>query len=85
MPEAIVNAARTDGRFLDVNPEEDTPQEARKSCRTVIRRLSDMLTQSEAETEPLATRICIPALGSYEWGDLTPQVSAPCAHTLLSC
>lgn len=85
MPEAIVDAARGDGRFLDVSPEDNTPKEARRSCRTVIRRLSEMLAQSDAETEPLATRICIPVLGSYEWGDLTPQVSVPCARTLLSC
>ncbi|KAL1951653.1 hypothetical protein VTO73DRAFT_802 [Trametes versicolor] len=82
MPEAIVDAARSDGRFLDVSPEEDTPKEARRSCRTVIRRLTEMLAQRDAEIEPLATRICIPALGSYEWGDLTPQDICYFLHSL---
>ncbi|EIW64418.1 PAXNEB-domain-containing protein [Trametes versicolor FP-101664 SS1] len=82
IPEAIVDAARSDGRFLDVSPDEDAPKEARRSCTTVIRRLTEMLARSDLETEPLATRICIPALGSYEWGDLTPQDICYFLHSL---
>ncbi|KAI0639753.1 Elongator complex protein 4 [Trametes polyzona] len=83
MPESVIQAARDEGRFLAVNLEEDTAASVRgSSCRAVLRQLSEVLSRAEAEATPLATRICIPALGSYEWGDLSPQDICYFLHSL---
>ncbi|KAI9058837.1 PAXNEB-domain-containing protein [Trametes sanguinea] len=82
MPEAVVRSARADGRLLDVNPEVNLPSEGpASSCRRVIHRLSEILSQNESNTS-LATRVCIPALGSYEWGDLSPHEICYFLHSL---
>ncbi|KAL7285169.1 hypothetical protein ACG7TL_000261 [Trametes sanguinea] len=77
MPDSVIRSARSDGRFLDVSPEENLSAEGpASSCRRVIHRLSEILSQNDTDTDTsLATRVCIPALGSYEWGDLSPQES----------
>ncbi|KAI0673486.1 PAXNEB-domain-containing protein [Trametes maxima] len=82
MPEAVIASARADGRLLDVNPEDLSSNPRRSFCKSVIQNLSDTLAQRDSENQPLATRICIPALGSYEWGDLSPQDICHFLHTL---
>ncbi|KAI8980665.1 PAXNEB-domain-containing protein [Trametes punicea] len=82
IPEAVIQSARADERFLDVDPEEGTSVDGRpSSCRRVIQRLSEILSQV-ASDKSLATRICIPALGSSEWGDLIPQDICYFLHSL---
>ncbi len=74
IPDATISAARTEGRFIEVKPDEAIP-DVSSSCRRVLRRLSEILSAADADaSSPVATRICIPALGSYEWGDLSPPV-----------
>ncbi|KAI0330534.1 PAXNEB-domain-containing protein [Cubamyces sp. BRFM 1775] len=75
MPEAVIKSARSEGRIPEIIPQADSP------CRNIIHRLSEMLSQSESD-QALATRICIPALGSYEWGDLSPQDICYFLHSL---
>ncbi|KAI0778532.1 PAXNEB-domain-containing protein [Trametes elegans] len=72
VPQAVIGNARAEGKFVGVSPEDASTPERTSSCRTIIRRLSDILSQDGPEAQ-VATRICIPALGSYEWGDLSPQ------------
>lgn len=81
IPGSTINSARTEGRYLQVRPDENpTPEDAPSHCR-VLRRIAEILTKVESDpsgsslvaTVP-ATRICIPMLGSYDWGDLSPQV-----------
>ncbi|CDO76630.1 hypothetical protein BN946_scf184868.g44 [Trametes cinnabarina] len=82
MPESVIQSARSDGRFLAVNPDEQIHTEGPvSSCRRVIHRLSDILAQNDSESS-LATRICIPSLGSYEWGDVSPQDICYLFHSL---
>ena len=73
MPETVIKSARSEGRFLDIVPQAELSA-ASSPCRNVIHKLSEILSQSESD-HTLATRVCIPALGSYEWGDLSPQAS----------
>ncbi|OSD03619.1 PAXNEB-domain-containing protein [Trametes coccinea BRFM310] len=84
MPDSVIRSARSDGRFLDVSPEENLSAEGpASSCRRVIHRLSEILSQNDTDTDTsLATRVCIPALGSYEWGDLSPQEICYFLHSL---
>ncbi|KAH9847368.1 PAXNEB-domain-containing protein [Lenzites betulinus] len=83
MPEEVIKAARDDGRLLAVDVEEESvTNDGRSSCIAVIRRLSDILSQKTSDAQPMATRVCIPALGSYEWGDLSPQDICYFLHSL---
>ncbi|KAI0361236.1 PAXNEB-domain-containing protein [Trametes cingulata] len=85
MPEAVIKNARDEGRFMDVSPAEGTSaKDGRSSCRAVIHRLAGILSTTDSETPSLATRICIPALGSYDWGDLSPQDVCYFLHSLRS-
>ncbi|KAJ8463312.1 hypothetical protein ONZ51_g10335 [Trametes cubensis] len=71
MPEAVINSARSEGRFLDIDPQAESSATS-SPCRNVIQKLSEILAQREPD-HSLAPRVCIPSLGSYEWGDLSPQ------------
>ncbi|KAI0652221.1 PAXNEB-domain-containing protein [Trametes meyenii] len=82
MPEAVIESARADARFSGVNPEESSSTSRGSACRITIQRLSEILSQRDSEDQPLATRICIPALGSSEWGDLSPQDICYFLHSL---
>ncbi|TFK89612.1 PAXNEB-domain-containing protein [Polyporus arcularius HHB13444] len=82
IPDATISAARTEGRFLEVKSDEDIP-DVSSSCHRVLRRLSEILSAADADaSSPVATRICIPALGSYEWGDLSPPDVCYLLHSL---
>ena len=72
IPVPTIQAARDEGRIVEVQPDDG----ASRACRTVISRIAEVLSSAEADAS-LATRICIPSLGSYEWGDLSPQVRQP--------
>ncbi|KAI0375352.1 PAXNEB-domain-containing protein [Pilatotrama ljubarskyi] len=85
MPEAAISRARDDGRFVGLSPTVGiSAKDGRSSCRAIIQRLSEILSKADSETPYLATRICIPALGSYEWGDLSPQDVSYFLHSLRS-
>ncbi|KAI0830662.1 PAXNEB-domain-containing protein [Trametes gibbosa] len=74
MPEEVIKASRDEGRLVAVDLEEEgAVNSGRSSCIAVIRRLSEILARTDSEDPLLATRVCIPALGSYEWGDLSPH------------
>ncbi|KAI0660426.1 Elongator complex protein 4 [Cubamyces menziesii] len=80
MPEAVINSARSEGRFLDIDPQAESSATS-SPCRNVIQKLSEILAQREPD-HSLAPRVCIPSLGSYEWGDLSPQDICYFLHSL---
>ncbi|KAI0756655.1 Elongator complex protein 4 [Daedaleopsis nitida] len=85
MSEATIGTARTEGRYLDVRPD-DVPPDESSSCRRVLQRVTEILSKADADvtSSSMATRLCIPALGSYEWGDLTPSDICHFLHSLRS-
>ncbi|RPD81996.1 PAXNEB-domain-containing protein [Lentinus tigrinus ALCF2SS1-7] len=82
IPDATIAATRAEGRFIEVKPDENN-SDVSSSCRKVLRRLSEILSSADADASSnVATRICIPALGSYEWGDLLPSDICCFLHSL---
>ena len=70
IPSSIVEGALQTGDHIRLDV--DSP-ESELSTRRIIRRIKDIFnTEGEASSKPL--RICIPSLGSPQWGDLNPQV-----------
>ncbi|EIM83354.1 uncharacterized protein STEHIDRAFT_148905 [Stereum hirsutum FP-91666 SS1] len=49
------------------------------SMQSILRKLKEMLERSDAQ---IPVRICVPSLGSPEWGDLTPVDITRFLHTL---
>ncbi|OBZ79091.1 Elongator complex protein 4 [Grifola frondosa] len=47
-----------------------SPESSEPPCRRIIRRVTQFLSDDVGASKPI--RICIPALGSSEWGDLAP-------------
>ncbi|KAI1793901.1 PAXNEB-domain-containing protein [Ganoderma leucocontextum] len=89
IPESTINSARTEGRYLDVRPDENPPSEDASSCRRVLRLITEILARVDSDASgsalaatATATRICIPAFGSYDWGDLSPQDVCFFLHSL---
>ncbi|EJF67008.1 PAXNEB-domain-containing protein [Dichomitus squalens LYAD-421 SS1] len=90
VPESTINSALSEGRYLDVRPDESSFSEDESSCRRVLRCVAEILAKAESDspsasalaTHAIVTRICIPALGSYEWGDLSPQDVCYFLHSL---
>jgi elongator complex protein 4 len=71
IPHSIIHGALQSGNLIYLNI--DSTQS--DSCPTkIIRRIEEYLhTEGQGSSIPL--RICIPSLGSPQWGDLTPQVA----------
>ncbi|PIL31614.1 hypothetical protein GSI_06316 [Ganoderma sinense ZZ0214-1] len=66
IPEPTINSARTEGRYLVL-----------QGITEVLTRVNSESFGSALHATATTIRICIPALGSYDWGDLSPQVRTP--------
>ncbi|KAH9950457.1 PAXNEB-domain-containing protein [Amylocystis lapponica] len=80
IPDAVTQSAFLSGRLVlqDVSSDSgDSP------TRAILKRLAKLLEENVADETPLRPiRLCIPSLGSSQWGDLSPQDICFFLHSL---
>lgn len=76
IPETIIQSVTVSGHFvaIPVSSPYCDGSPAQRVLSDITRTLEQTHSGAKSST-PL--RICIPSLGSYQWGDLSPQVSQP--------
>ncbi|KAH9944088.1 PAXNEB-domain-containing protein [Epithele typhae] len=81
LPDAVIEAARSAGQIVDVWSDEVASPEFTPKSRAILAGLSDVLSKLNAG-DCMATRVCIPSLGTFEWGDLAPPDICYFLHSL---
>jgi elongator complex protein 4 len=71
VPDVVLDDALQHGRLVCVDVGPDSVK-AESSTTRMLDTVAQALAESTTSTLPV--RICIPALGSPGWGDLTPHV-----------